>query len=307
MKKLLMLGLLTVVASAFAAPVAGNALSGKITDWPAGKTGEMQLRLLDYLTDQPDTVLATTTIDTDGNFKLALPDAKALAKVLPDKDTSYSYGGVCSGSLMLEPAAQINIFDLRAFIDGKEISNVKYRTSRTPWPGMVDGFKFQELVFASVATSVDGGASCDLADSPYYDQNASRMRVNTTANLSAGWNVLSGTDTGSKTTFSDEAMPKNAFWHIQVGYGGAGMTPEVTADKQNIRVAALKEGMPAAAAGVKVGDLVLAVDDLPADPNNLPAMAERVRGEEGTTVTLTIKRGDQTLKIPIKRQWVQVK
>lgn len=308
MPKMLPFAALAVVlsTSALAVPIPNSTLSGTITDWPAGQTGEMQLRLLDFITDQAEVVVLSTKIDGTGNFSLKLPDAKALAKVLPDKDSSYSFAGACRGSLSLESAAQINFFDLRAFVDGKQVSNVKFRTSRTPWPWLADNFHFQTLAFASANTSIDGAASCDLQNSPFYSQNGSRMRVEVTAKLAAGWNTLSGTNSGSKMVLGDEAMPGNAFWHVLIGYGGIGLKPGTTDDKKNVQVLSVTPGGAAEAAGIKEGDLILAVDDTPADPNNLPGMAERVRGEENTTVTLTVKRGDQTLKIPIKRQFVRM-
>lgn len=304
-KRLNLLALsITLTATAFAAPVKDNTLEGKITDWPAGKTGEMQLRVLDYVTDKPDVVIATTPIDADGNFKFKLPDAKALAKVLSAKDTSYSYAGLCSGSLTLDKAAQMNLFDLIAVQDGKVLGNARFNTSRLQWPWLADNFKFQTLAFSTADTAVDGAASCDLQSSPNYDQNGSRMRVETTAKLNAGWNALSGTDSGSKTIFTDEAMPANAFWHVLSGYGGIGMQPQVTDDKKNVRIAALQEGMPAQAAGLQVGDLVLAIDDYKVDPNDLGTAAAHVRGDENTTVVITVQRGGETLKIPVKRAFI---
>lgn len=305
MKKLFLTFCLLATSVSLSAPIKDSTLSGKITDWPAGKTGELQLRLLDYLTDQKDAVLARTPIDPAGNFTLKLPDAAALAKVLPAKDAVYSYGGACQGSLTLSPAAQVNFFDLQAFVEDKLVSNVKYRTSRTPWPWLSENFAFQELAFASAATKLDGAASCDLQNSPFYDQNGSRMRVETTATLAAGWNTLTGTE-GSKTVFSDAPMPGTAFWHVQIGYGGIGLRPGPTDDQKSVQVLALTPGGAAEAAGLKVGDLILAVDGHPVDPANVGAMAERVRGEEGTTVTLTVKRGEQTLTLPIKRQFVSL-
>lgn len=305
MKKLFLTFCLLATSVSLSAPIKDSTLSGKITDWPAGKTGELQLRLLDYLTDQKDAVLARIPIDPAGNFTLKLPDAAALARVLPAKDAAYSYGGACQGGLTLSPAAQVNFFDLQAFVDGTLVSNVKYRTSRTPWPWLTANFAFQGLAFSTAATKLDGAASCDLQGSPFYIQNGSRMRVETAASMAAGWNTLTGTQ-GSKMVFTDAAMPKAAFWHVQIGYGGIGLRPGPTDDQKSVQVLAVTPGGAAEAAGIKVGDLILTVDGRPVDPANVDGMSERVRGEEGTTVTLTVKRGEQTLTLPIKQQFVSL-
>jgi PDZ domain len=69
---------------------------------------------------------------------------------------------------------------------------------------------------------------------------------------------------------------------------------------QGLKVSMVTKEMPAAKAGVREGDLIVAVDGLSmVDWNDF--QADTIRGKPGTIVVLTIKRGDQILKISITR------
>lgn len=58
---------------------------------------------------------------------------------------------------------------------------------------------------------------------------------------------------------------------------------------------------PAEKAGIQPGDLITAVDDLTVAKDGYAAASEAIKGEEGSTVTLTVKRGDQTFKQSLER------
>lgn len=304
-KQLALMTTLALGSTALALPIQNNTLSGQITDWPGGKPGELQLRLLDVATSHPEVVVASTAIDAQGKFTFKLPNAAALVKVLPAKDSTYSFEGDCTGSVTLSPTAQINFFDLIASQGGKVVSNAKFRTSRTPWLGTGD--RVQQLVYASAATTADGAASCSVSNSAFTSSTSGRLRLEITAPLASGWNVLAGeVKGGTKVVYSADPMPKNAFWHVLIGYGGIGLRPALTDDGKGVQVKEVMAGGAAEAAGIKPGDILLAIDDVPLTSTDLAALGERVRGEENTTVTLTVKRGTETLKFPLKRLFVRL-
>ncbi|MGZ6256400.1 MAG: S41 family peptidase, partial [Candidatus Limnocylindria bacterium] len=58
---------------------------------------------------------------------------------------------------------------------------------------------------------------------------------------------------------------------------------------------------PAQAAGLQSGDVVMAVDGASVNGSSLQDEVGKVRGEPGTKVTLTIKRGDRTFDLTITR------
>ena len=58
---------------------------------------------------------------------------------------------------------------------------------------------------------------------------------------------------------------------------------------------------PAEAAGLQSGDIILAVDGESVEGSTLQDQVSKVRGEAGTEVTLTIKRGERTFDLSITR------
>ncbi|HEX7080961.1 MAG TPA: S41 family peptidase [Gammaproteobacteria bacterium] len=71
-------------------------------------------------------------------------------------------------------------------------------------------------------------------------------------------------------------------------YSGVGI--DVNVEEGKVVVIAPLEGSPAARAGILPGDVVVAVDGVPVDPENLEATVGRMRGEAGTSVTLDVAR-----------------
>ena len=61
------------------------------------------------------------------------------------------------------------------------------------------------------------------------------------------------------------------------------------------------DGSPAEAAGLRAGDQVLAIDGTSTVGESVSSLVYRVRGEAGTDVTLSVRRGEQELDITITR------
>ena len=74
-------------------------------------------------------------------------------------------------------------------------------------------------------------------------------------------------------------------------YSGVGI--EVSAQDGKVVVVAPIEGSPAARAGVRSGDVVLAVDDQPVSPTRLNETIDRMRGNVGSHVRLAVGRGGE--------------
>ena len=92
--------------------------------------------------------------------------------------------------------------------------------------------------------------------------------------------------------------------------GGIGVTFDRSAvvSKQTdigpINILSVLEDSPAAEAGLRVGDQIIAVDNKPVDAESLPVAVARVKGEPGTNVELTIKRDGQTFDVNLTRALV---
>lgn len=91
-------------------------------------------------------------------------------------------------------------------------------------------------------------------------------------------------------------------------YQGIGVQVERSQDGY-IQVVRVYEGTPSEAAGLRVGDRVVAVDGQPVSAQTYTEYLEgvrRVRGEEDTQVNLTIRRGDEEMDILVARSAVQI-
>jgi carboxyl-terminal processing protease len=79
---------------------------------------------------------------------------------------------------------------------------------------------------------------------------------------------------------------------------GVGM--ELGLTDHNVTVVAPIEGTPASKAGIKAGDIITKIDDKETKSMSLSEAVERIRGDEGTTVVLTIARADTKKPLTFK-------
>jgi carboxyl-terminal processing protease len=80
----------------------------------------------------------------------------------------------------------------------------------------------------------------------------------------------------------------------------------VLSDTCLLVVVAPIDGSPAEAAGVQSGDAVLAVDGASVNGSTIQDQVTKVRGPEGTEVTITIQRGDEVFDLTITRAEIVV-
>ena len=77
-------------------------------------------------------------------------------------------------------------------------------------------------------------------------------------------------------------------------------------DPRGLLVADVTPGGPAQEAGVLVGDIICGVDGTQLTPENQEDCIAAIRGEEGTTVTLTLQRADGTQEeVVVERRTIQ--
>ena len=91
-------------------------------------------------------------------------------------------------------------------------------------------------------------------------------------------------------------------------YHGVGMAVQLT-DDGDIEVIRVYEGSPAEAAGLLSQDRIVQVDGVPVSGENgqtLNEAVQRIQGEDGTTVRLTVLRDGETLELDIVRSEVSI-
>jgi carboxyl-terminal processing protease len=89
-------------------------------------------------------------------------------------------------------------------------------------------------------------------------------------------------------------------------YSGVGI--EVSMEDGQVVVVAPLDGSPAAAAGIRSGDVIATIDGVPVNTTALADTIGRMRGKEGTSVKIGILREGSTepLQITLKRSRVQL-
>jgi carboxyl-terminal processing protease len=89
-------------------------------------------------------------------------------------------------------------------------------------------------------------------------------------------------------------------------FGGLGL--EVTSDGELIKVISPIDDTPAARAGIKAGDLILSLNGKSVEGVDLNDAVERMRGEPGSTITLTLKREhvDKPVDVTLTREIIHL-
>ena len=81
----------------------------------------------------------------------------------------------------------------------------------------------------------------------------------------------------------------------------------VTLDNSQLKVVSPRDGSPAAAAGVKPGDFIFTIDKEPTYDLTLPEIEQKLRGPEGSEVTMMLRRGTGApFEIKLKRAATKV-
>jgi carboxyl-terminal processing protease len=94
--------------------------------------------------------------------------------------------------------------------------------------------------------------------------------------------------------------------HANGEYGGLGL--EVGTDNGAIRVVSPIDDTPAAKAGIQAGDLIVKMNDNPVRGMSLQKAVDKLRGEKGTSIKLTLYREGEKgpLDIEVVRDVIQV-
>ena len=93
--------------------------------------------------------------------------------------------------------------------------------------------------------------------------------------------------------------------YVNNAYVGVGMSVMSSAENPEITVYSVTPGGSAEAAGVLVGDVLYKVEDTLCSELDVQQIREMVRGEEGTTVRLTVLREGKELEFTLERKLVE--
>lgn len=89
-------------------------------------------------------------------------------------------------------------------------------------------------------------------------------------------------------------------------YYGIGTVVTQDVDTGEIIIVQPYDGSPAKEAGLMPEDVLIAVDGTSVEGMDLDLAVDMIRGEEGSKVVLTVKRGDETLDLEVERRKIDV-
>ncbi len=89
-------------------------------------------------------------------------------------------------------------------------------------------------------------------------------------------------------------------------YVGIGIYMYADTDNDTIVIQSPIEDSPAEEAGIQAGDIILKVDGIEYTADDINDISTYIKGKEGTTVTLTIQRGDEIFDVEVTRASVHI-
>jgi len=107
------------------------------------------------------------------------------------------------------------------------------------------------------------------------------------------------------TYYEKEEQYQESLTDGNSNYVGIGVHLTYDQDNDCIRVLGTMPNSPAESAGIKAGDLILKVDDIVVSKETYIDGVNAIRGEEGTSVTITIKRGEDLQEYTVNRTSIQ--
>ena len=112
--------------------------------------------------------------------------------------------------------------------------------------------------------------------------------------------------TGDRWSYYLTAEEKSSYdEQMQNAYVGIGVTITAQEELGGMRIEAVTAGGPAEEAGLLTGDIITEVEGEKTIDIGMTGTRTKVRGEEGTFVTLTILRGEESFPVSVERRSIQ--
>ena len=112
--------------------------------------------------------------------------------------------------------------------------------------------------------------------------------------------------TGDKWSYYLSADQYDAYAEtMSNAYVGIGVTIQVSEDEGGMRIELVTPGSPAEEAGIEAGDIIISIEGQPTLELGMSGTRALVRGEEGTSVHLGMKRGVRAFEVDVTRRSIQ--
>lgn len=124
-----------------------------------------------------------------------------------------------------------------------------------------------------------------------------------TLNLSTIQDIIKGLNDPYTSYFTTQEY-KDFINSVNMNFVGIGVQVEVV--PEGIKINSIFDGSPALEAGIKVNDIITKAGDQSLSGLSSEQAVSYVKGEEGTTVHLTIKRGAEIIEKDVQRRQIQI-
>lgn len=112
---------------------------------------------------------------------------------------------------------------------------------------------------------------------------------------------------GDKWSYYIPASQYDSYMHqMENSYVGIGVTIQEDEESKGILVLQVAPGSGAEAAGIVPGDLIIRVEEQTVAEIGMDAAADRISGEEGTSVSVTVLRNGEELSFSVMRQVIEL-
>jgi hypothetical protein len=271
---------------------AGLPLAGVVVDRDGGAAPAFTLLVLARQGARRDLVVARSIVDPAGRFEVRVPAG--------DYDLIASASGWAPSAPVTAAAGTRDarlVVTAGATLRGRVVAaaggaGIPYARIMRETRG---GGASAQPANAGTVTRVDG--SFELTGLPPGPVSITVAAGGYHPKIEAGFTAVDGAQLGpltiALTPLAEGEQPSLEL----VGIGA-----QLSADGDSLVVGAVYPGSGAAAAGLVAGDRVIAVDGVPVDQLGLEGAVARIRGLVGTTVSVTLRRGDQSVVLVVERR-----
>lgn len=117
--------------------------------------------------------------------------------------------------------------------------------------------------------------------------------------------LLQGLDDPYSVYFNPEEFAK--YWEEDQGeYAGIGVQIQSKFEENICRITRVFKGSPAEEVGIKKGDILIKAGEVEVNPTTLQEAVDFIRGEIGTTVDITILRGEEEIPFTVERRKIHI-
>lgn len=152
--------------------------------------------------------------------------------------------------------------------------------------------------------SLDNGSTSKLATIISYIKNYYYKDVEDSDLVDGIYKGLVESLGDDYSAYYTEEEYQDLMTSVTGNYSGIGALLSQNKETGVVTITKVYAGTPAEEAGLKAGDVIEYADDYAAGDEELDAFVQHIRGEEGTSVTLTILREDVEMSIEVTRAQV---